>query len=177
MPAAVMLSGKNCPSMLAATIAPRYPATNAWELKASIDCAREIRGTYSMPNVVSLRSCRSATSVGRSGIGKERDGGRAGRQWRQAGRIEGLHAQHDIRLVEGMLRDQGASCFVRRIGQQGGGAGTGLHGHLVTRRTKPAHQLRNHCDTRLAGSLFPGHRDAHVTNLMHPSKSCSRIAL
>ena len=110
-------------------------------------------------------------------VGKERDCGRARRQWRQAGRIEGLHAQHDIRLVEGMLGDQGASRLVRRIGQQGGGAGTGLHGHLVTRRTKPAHQLRNHCNTRLAGSLFPGHRDAHVTNLMHPFKSCSRIAL
>jgi ABC-type transport system substrate-binding protein len=67
-----------------------------------------------------------------------------------------LHAQHDIRLVEGMLGDQGASRLVRRIGQQSGDAGTGLHGHLVTGRTKPAYQLRNHCHTRLAGSLLPG---------------------
>ena len=70
-----------------------------------------------------------------------------------------------------MLCDQGASRLVRRIGQQSGDTGTGLHGHLVTGRTKPAYQLRNHCHTRLAGSLFPGHRNAHITNLMHAACS------
>jgi hypothetical protein len=60
VPAAVMLSGKNRRSRPAATIAHRYPATRACELNASIDWAREIRGTSSIANDV---SCRSRSSL------------------------------------------------------------------------------------------------------------------
>ena len=71
VPAAVMLSGKNCRSRPAATTAPRYPATIACELNASIGWAREIRGTSSMANVNAPRSRRAATSPIRLAVGKK----------------------------------------------------------------------------------------------------------
>ncbi len=73
MPDEVIDSGKNRGSRSAATSAARYPATNACEDSASIDCAREMRGTSSIASAVSpaSRSARTRSSscaVGRNEI-------------------------------------------------------------------------------------------------------------
>ena len=52
VPAAVINNGKNLGESSAATRAARYPAHNACEVSASMDCAREIRGTNSSENAV-----------------------------------------------------------------------------------------------------------------------------
>ena len=44
--------GKNRGESSAPTSAARYPAHSAWEVSASIDCAREIRGTSSSEKAV-----------------------------------------------------------------------------------------------------------------------------
>ena len=52
VPAAVINNGKNFGDNSAATNEARYPAHNACEVSASIDWAREIRGTISSENAV-----------------------------------------------------------------------------------------------------------------------------
>ena len=52
MPAAVINNGKKRGESSAPTIAARYPAQSACEVNASIDCAREIRGTNSREKAV-----------------------------------------------------------------------------------------------------------------------------
>ena len=47
-----MSIGKNRGESSAPTSAARYPAQSAWEVSASMDCAREIRGTSSSENAV-----------------------------------------------------------------------------------------------------------------------------
>ena len=56
VPAAVIINGKNLFKVLAASKTALYPAAELIALKASIRCAREIRGTNSMENVVSSLS-------------------------------------------------------------------------------------------------------------------------
>jgi hypothetical protein len=52
-----------------------------------------------------------------------------------------------------------------------------LHRYLVTSSAQPAHEFRNHGNAGLAGRLFPGYRDAHITNLMHTDSSEFRCAI
>jgi hypothetical protein len=52
VPAAVINNGKNRGDISAPTNTARYPAQSACEVSASIDCAREIRGTNSRENAV-----------------------------------------------------------------------------------------------------------------------------
>ena len=52
VPAAVIKSGKNRGDISAPTRTARYPAHKACEVSASIDWAREIRGTNSRENAV-----------------------------------------------------------------------------------------------------------------------------
>ena len=70
VPAAVMNSGRKRGSRIAASSTQRYPATRAWEVSASIDCAREIRGTSSIAKEVTLPS-RSARTVSSSADGEQ----------------------------------------------------------------------------------------------------------
>ena len=70
-----------------------------------------------------------------------------------------------------MLSDQGTGRLVRPIGEESSRAGPRLHRYLVTSSAQPAHEFRNHGNTGLAGRLFPGYRDAHITNLMHADLS------
>ncbi len=56
-----MFSGRKRRSSPAATIAQRYPETRACEESASIDWAREMRGTSSIAKEVTPRSRRSVT--------------------------------------------------------------------------------------------------------------------
>ena len=70
-----------------------------------------------------------------------------------------------------MLGDQRTGRFVRPIGEEGTRPGPGLHRYLVSSTAQPAHEFRNHGNTGLAGRLFPGYRDAHITNLMHADLS------
>ena len=65
VPAAVMSRGKNRPNALAATSAALYPATLAWELSASIGCARDrVRGSPSRLTAVTPWAARSRASSG-----------------------------------------------------------------------------------------------------------------
>jgi hypothetical protein len=71
VPAAVMYSGKNRGSRMAASRTQRYPDTRAWELRASMDWAREMRGTSSRAKEVTPASA-SAWTVGSSDDGEAR---------------------------------------------------------------------------------------------------------
>ena len=65
VPAAVMSMGKNRPYALAAISAALYPATLAWELSASIGCARDrVRGSPSRLTAVTPCAARSRASSG-----------------------------------------------------------------------------------------------------------------
>jgi hypothetical protein len=70
-----------------------------------------------------------------------------------------------------MLGDQGTSCLVRSVGQEGRRAGPGLHRNVVTGSLELSHQVRNQRNAGLAGSQLPGYRDAHITNLVHADLS------
>src|SRR5699024_768287 len=70
VPAAVILIGKNRRNNPAATTAHRYPDTIACDDNASIDCARDIRGTNSNANAVTPASRNRATSDSDSPTGK-----------------------------------------------------------------------------------------------------------
>jgi hypothetical protein len=43
--------------------------------------------------------------AGALGVREKRDRRRPGGQWSQAGGIEGLHTEHDVRLIKRVLRD------------------------------------------------------------------------
>ena len=61
LPAAVNCPVKKLPNSFDASTTARYPAMLAVELKASIFWAREMRGTWSTPSVVTPRSARALT--------------------------------------------------------------------------------------------------------------------
>ena len=56
-----MKRGKNLGSASAATKVERYPVTSACEVNASIDCAREMRGTRSNESAVAPAEAIAAT--------------------------------------------------------------------------------------------------------------------
>ena len=98
VPAAVMNSGKNRGSRIAASNAHRYPDTSACEVNASIDCAREIRGTSSIENAVTPAS-RNARTPSSSADGVMNPIVTAPRRNRpDLGRQQRPHVQHDIRI-------------------------------------------------------------------------------
>ena len=61
VPAAVMNMGKNLARCSAADSPARYPATVAWDERASMDCARLIRGSRSSLYTVAPRAARACT--------------------------------------------------------------------------------------------------------------------
>ncbi len=65
MPAAVTCPVKKRPKTWAASITARYPAMFAIELRTSIDCAREIRGTASRASTVTPRAASCSSRSGR----------------------------------------------------------------------------------------------------------------
>ncbi len=66
LPAAVTCPVKKRPNSWAASTTARYPEMLAMELRTSIDCAREMRGTASSASAVIPRCDRAARRSGRS---------------------------------------------------------------------------------------------------------------
>ena len=56
-----MNSGRKRGNRIAPSSTQRYPATSACEVRASIDCAREMRGISSSENAVTPRSASACT--------------------------------------------------------------------------------------------------------------------
>ena len=71
VPAAVINSGKKRGDISAPTKTARYPAQSACEVKASIDCAREIRGTSSSEKAVAC--ALTAASIESTAVTVERN--------------------------------------------------------------------------------------------------------
>src|SRR5205823_13895310 len=62
-PAALISIGKYLPSRMAAITTALYPASDACEERASIDCAREMRGTISSEKAVTPCAARALTAA------------------------------------------------------------------------------------------------------------------
>jgi hypothetical protein len=64
VPAAVVSIGKKRVSRSAASSTALYPATPAWDDRASIDCAREMRGIASIAKAVTPAAVSAAATSG-----------------------------------------------------------------------------------------------------------------
>ena len=107
----------------------------AWELSASIDWAREIRGTYSIPKDVIFRSRRSAMSPGRPASGKNEIVAVPDGKGAKHSASKRLHTQYQVRFIERVLGDYGTSRLVRGVAEEGSGARSCLYGDLISGST------------------------------------------
>ena len=141
--------------------------TSACELSASIDCAREIRGTYSMREGGDPGGLSGRDVVGPLPGEQEGHGGRAGRAEAQGLEADRLHAEHQAGAVQRVLADRGPRRGVRLVVDQRPATGTRLDRHLVARAGQPADQLRDQRDPGLTRLGLPSDRNPHATNLVH----------
>ena len=111
VPAAVMNIGKNFARCSAAASPARYPETVACELRASMPCARLMRGRRSKLKTVACFAASAAQRLLRLCGAEEAEQGCPEREIRHVRRVGGVHLNHQTGTVVhrgGIRRDGGA---------------------------------------------------------------------
>ena len=147
---------------MAASSTHRYPATRAWEVSASIDCAREMRGTSSSANDVTPASAQRAHGGQFGRRRREADGHRpAAEPCRRLGG-ERTNVQQHVEVAEPQrVDDGGAGLLVRGIRVTGCLARAVLDEHLQPQAHQLAHGLGGGGHSPLAYSSLSRDADPH----------------
>ena len=175
-PAAVISSGKKDGSRSAATSAARYPDTSACDVSASIDCAREMRGSSSSANAVVPAAASAADAVG---VGRRRRGTRRSRT--RAAAVRPGRASAARRAARRRRRPSGAAAAtvapaaVRGVGDLRVPAGTRLHHDVEAGLGQP----RRRCPAPPRRAAHPGasrrDEDSHGGHGSELPRTCVRV--
>ena len=165
VPAAVMNMGKNLPRCSAAASPARYPETVACELRASMPCARLIRGSWSKLKTVTPRAARtrrvSADCAGWKKLSSMAPGGTSV-ALSGVGRIDADHQGHPLVGGGCVGGDEGPGRDVGGVGERRLSAGAGLDHDLAAGGDQLLDHVGYERHAALSGSCLGGDGQFHA---------------
>ena len=167
VPAAVISMGKNFGSRSAASSTALYPPTVLCEDKASIDCARVMRGIDSIAKPTTPRSDRrSIPSLSVNGSRKEISATPSGIAATSSA-VRLAHADDDVgaRIQLGAGSNRGPCLAVGLIREPGALAGARFDGDLEPGTGQARDRVGHERDAPLACGRLLGNRDLHRAEL------------
>jgi hypothetical protein len=157
-----MNSGKNFGSCWAATRTQRYPATSACEESASIDWAREMRGTASIAKAYTCFSNQQRDEIFLGADRKEADGDRSVAQAAGLFECQRSHRRHDVRVRQHIsVEDVRARLAIGLVREVRESTGARLHDNVEPGVAQTSYGVWHECDSALARSRLGWHGHSH----------------